>query len=528
MVSEFILMILALLPFVMLFALIVLKKMPALKALPITFLVTVLIAVFVWKVSFVNLSASFMKGFFTAVEIILIIFGAVFLIEVLKQKKQIKALKNLLSRISPDARIQAIVIALFFGSLIEGISGFGVPAAITAPILVSIGFAPVLAVVLSLIANSTAVSFGAAGTPVLLGLAPLNLSAEVLKEITVNTALLHVIAGIMVPIALSYFVILHSDVKEKFSNLVKTLPFIIFAWVCFAVPYYLTAVYIGPELPSIVAGLFGLIVVSVCARFGFLVPKKTIHFWKVEKEIEKISFGKTMKSIMPYLIIILLLGFTRIFPLVKEKLSSFDLFWNGIFGTSVSYSFLPFYTPSFYFIISVLICLIFYKASKEDFKVTLTNALNRIKWPFVALVFAVALVQLFIISSNNASGLPGIPLMLGQGIASIAKGAYVFVSPFIGAFGSFIAGSNTVSNLLFGVLQSEVAKTLGISVALVLALQVVGGAVGNMIAVHNVIAVNSVVGLKNSEGRVIRKTIWVSIIYALVVGIVGFVLSRVL
>ena len=187
---------------------------------------------------------------------------------------------------------------------------------------------------------------------------------------------------------------------------------------------------------------------------------------------------------------------------------------------------MPFYTPSFYFIISVLICLIFYKATKEDFLVSISKSFNKIKLPFVTLVFAVALVQILIISSNNNSNLPGIPLLLAESIASVTKESFFFVSPFIGAFGSFIAGSNTVSNLLFGSLQSEIAINLGLSIALVLTLQVVGGAVGNLIAIHNVIAANSVVGLKNSEGKVIRKTIIVAIIYALVVGLIGFIISR--
>jgi lactate permease len=525
---NFILTIIALVPFVLLFILIVMKRIPALKSIPLTWFITFIITFFIWKVSFVDISASFMKGFFTAIEIILIIFGAVFLIEVLKQKKQVKTLQNILSKISPDARIQVIIIGLFFGSLLEGIAGFGVPAALTAPLLVSVGFAPILAVIVSLIANSTAVSFGAAGTPILLGLDPLNLSQNIIQGITVTTALIHSIVGIIIPLILVYFVILYSKEENKFSSLIKTLPFIIFAWVCFAVPYYLVAVHVGPELPSIIAGFFGLIVVSLAAHFKFLTPRKIIHFCKIQKKIEKISWGKTLKSILPYLIIIIFLAFTRIFIPIKEKLLSIGLSWNNIFGTEVSFSFLPLYTPSFYFIISVLVCLIFYRASKKDFRVSISNSFDRIKLPFVALFFAVVLVQLFIISSNNSSGLPGIPLMLAEGISLIVKNGYVFVSPFIGVFGSFIAGSNTVSNLLFGVLQSEVAKTLGISVVLVLALQVVGGAIGNMIAVHNVIAVNSVVGLKNSEGRVIRKTIWVAIIYAFFVGIVGFILSRVL
>ena len=208
----------ALIPFALLFVLIILKKVPAIKAMPITWIVTLIISLAIWKISPVFVSASFLKAIFLTLEIGLIIFGAVLLIEVLRQKKQIAVIQNLLSSISPDARIQAIVIAFFFGALIEGISGFGTPEALAAPLLVSIGFAPILAVVLSSIANSVPVSFGAAGTPILLGLAPLNLPASEITNIIQTTALMHAIAGFIIPIVLVYLVIAGSKEKKKFSS----------------------------------------------------------------------------------------------------------------------------------------------------------------------------------------------------------------------------------------------------------------------------------------------------------------------
>lgn len=514
----------ALIPFVLLFVLIVLKKIPAIKAMPLTWLITLIIALTVWKVFFIGVGASFLKAFFMTIEIMLIIFGAVLLIEVLKQKKQMGVIQNLLSSISPDARIQAIIIAFFFGALIEGIAGFGTPAALAAPLLVSLGFAPILAVVLSLISNSIPVSFGAAGTPILLGLAPLNLSAIEITNITNTTALLHSIAGFIIPIILVYLVIANSKERKRFSSLIKTLPFAIFSWLVFVLPYYFIAKTGSAELPSIAAGLLGLIMISVVAHYRFLTPKKIIQFKNYIPK--KISFDKVIKSIVPYIIIILLLAITRIVPLIKEKVSSVIISATNIFNTGTSYSFLPFYTPSFYFILSVIICLVIYKATRKDIFISLKKSFNRIKLPFIALLFAIAFVQLLIISSNNLSGLPGIPALLAESISSISKSAYIGISPFIGAFGAFIGGSNTVSNLLFGLLQSETAKALGISIILILSLQVAGGAAGNMIAVHNVIAANSVVGLKNSEGKVIRKTIWAAIIYILILGIAGFVLMR--
>ncbi|MCL5730318.1 MAG: L-lactate permease [Candidatus Pacearchaeota archaeon] len=523
---NLILTLVALIPFVLLFFLIVIRKVPALKSMPLIWLLTVAITLALWKISVENFAASFLKAFFMTTEIMLIIFGAVLLIEVLKQKRQVEVIQKLMSSISPDARIQAIIIAWFFGALIEGIAGFGTPAALAAPLLVSIGFSPLLAVTTALISNSIPVSFGAAGTPILIGLAPLNLSGTEIGQITNLTAVFNSIAGLVIPIALVCLVIANSREKKRFSGFVKTIPFILFSWIVFIVPYYLVAHFVGPELPSIITGLFGLVIISLAAHYRILTPKRAIVFKRVSQKTPE--FWKVMKSILPYLLIIAFLALTRIIPLIKTSLSSINLSWNNIFNTGISYSFLPFYTPSFYFILSVIICFFIYKATGKDISISIKGAFSRIKIPFIALLFTIAFVQLLISSSNNASGIEGIPALLAESISLVSKGAYILISPFIGAFGAFIAGSNTVSNLLFGLLQSTTAKALGLSAILIISLQVAGGAVGNMIAIHNVIAANSVVGLKDSEGKVIRKTIIIAIIYSLALGILGLILSGII
>jgi len=239
--AEPLLTLLAILPFVLLLLLLVIRKWPAIKAMPLTYVITLLIALFVWKISLILTIASFIKGTFMAIEIMLIIFGAIFFLQILKEKKQIANLQSTLALISNDARVQAIVIAFLFGALIEGIAGFGTPAALAAPLLVSIGFTPILAVILSLIANSIPVSFGAAGTPILLGLGSLGLEREALLEITKNVALIHSIASFIIPLTLVFLVISYQTKKDKLKRFLEILPFTIFAWLVFIIPYLLTA-----------------------------------------------------------------------------------------------------------------------------------------------------------------------------------------------------------------------------------------------------------------------------------------------
>lgn len=525
--NTLIITLLASVPFILLFILIVLRRWPALKVMPLVWILTAIIAFYIWKVSAAWIGASFIKGTFISLEIMLIIFGAVWIIEILKEKKQIMFLHNLLVSISPDARIQAIIIAWLFGSLIEGIAGFGTPAAITAPLLVSLGFAPILSVVLSLIANSTAVSFGAAGTPILLGIGSLGIDQTVLKEVSKTTSLLHSIAGIIIPVALTYFVILHSKNKNKIKSFIETIPFIILAWISFVIPYTLIAVFIGPELPSIIGGITGLIITSLSAHYNILTPKKVIRFDKNSSRQKKRKTPKKqyLISVIPYILIVLFLLITRTSQTINKKLTSISIGFEKILGLEVGYTLNPLYTPSFYFLLTGIICLFVYKANRKETISSINKTFNKVKFPTITLIFALAFVQLFILSENNLSNLSSMPITLANSLSFLPNKIFTFLSPFIGLFGSFVAGSNTVSNLLFGSFQAESAKAFSLPLAKILALQVIGGAIGNMIAIHNVLAASATVGLKNQEGLIIRRTLIISLIYAITIAFVGLAIT---
>lgn len=521
--------ILAALPFILLFVLIVIFKWGTFKTMPLIWFTTAISLIFFWKTSVILIAASFIKGTFIALEIMLIIFGAIWIITLLNKKQQIPILQNLLSSISPDARIQAILIAWLFGSLIEGLAGFGTPAALAAPLLVSIGFTPVLAVILSLIANSSAVSFGAAGTPVLLGLSSLALEGTIIQEITKNTAILHFIAGLLIPIILAYLVTSHLKPGiKKIHSVLKIIPFAIFAWLSFMIPYILIAIFIGPELPSILGALIGLLLTGLAAHYKFLAPKEILSMplnsnTKTPKK-QKIAFKKYLLALSPYFLIVAFLFITRYFTQIKNLLSGTTINYKNILGTTLTYSFAPLYTPSFYFILSGLIFMFIFKAKKSEISSTLSETFNKVKRPAIALIFALALVQLFLISDLNPESIASMPLLLAGLFSKFSSTLYIFISPFIGAFGSFLAGSNTVSNLLFGSFQLQSAITLGLPIGLILALQTVGGAIGNMIAIHNILAASATVGLHDMEWKIIRRTILVSVVYALIVGLAAFIL----
>ncbi len=509
--------------FVLIFYLIVLRRWSALKVMPLVWIVTLGIVAVFWGLSFNWIGASFIKGVFLSAEILLIIFGAIWVLELLKESGRIKVVQGFLSGISDDARVQALLIAFLFGSLIEGVAGFGTPAVLAAPLLVSLGFSAFGAVVLALIANSTAVSFGAVGTPVLLGLGGLGFDSEILRRVTENVGLLHLVGGIIVPLAIVYFVCAFKGGRKKWKMFFDAVPFALFSGMMFVVPYYLFARFVGAELPSIAGALIGLFVVGFSAKKGFLVPRLRISFSSVRAR-KKYGVREVFVSLMPYILIVLFLSLSRTVGVLKDFLLSFSLGWDRILGVELGYRLSFLYTPSFYFFLTGVISLFIFRIGFNRGWKSLKRAGYRLERPAVALVFTLALVQLFIVSGRGALGLDSIPLLLAFSVAGLTGKFFVFVSPFVGLFGSFIAGSNTVSNLLFGSFQFESALALGLSVSLILALQVVGGAIGNMIAIHNVLAAGASVGYHGEEGRIIRKTIWVALIYALIVGVFGGIL----
>jgi len=477
-----------------------------------------------WELDFGLIGASFVKGSAISIEILLIVFGAIWLLEVLKVSGKIEIIQSGLISLSKDVRVQAVLIAWLFGSLIEGVAGFGAPAALAAPLLVSIGFSPLASIVIALIANSSSVSFGAAGTPVLLGLGGLGFDSTLLGEVSKNAAIMHFFAGLFVPLIIVYFITHVFDKSRKGeARFREIIPFALFSGLAFLIPYYLLAVFVGPELPSIFGGLIGLFVVGFAAKKNFLIPKKTYSF-KSHKKIGKFKGKEILFSLIPYILIVVLLSLSRIIGSWKEFLQGISLGWEEIFGFAVSYSFNPFYTPSFYFILSALVGIFIFRINKKEIKLSLKNSVNRLEKPAIALIFILALVQLFIVSEMNSLGISSIPLLLAERIGSFLGEGFVFISPFIGAFGTFIAGSNTVSNLLFGSFQAETAMALGLSIAVILALQLVGGAFGNMISIHNVLAASATVGYHGEEGTIIRKTLIVVLIYGLIVGVVGFLI----
>ena len=545
-----VLSLLALAPLLAVGVLLVGFRWPAKWAMPVGYAIVVMIALAIWNIEPVNIAAASIEGLIIAGGLLYIIFGALLLLSTLTASGAIRSIRAAFTRISPDRRVQAIIIGWLFGSFIEGASGFGTPAAVAAPLLLALGFPAMAAVMVGLIIQSTPVSFGAVGTPILVGIfggltgAPAVESQmavmgmgfpEYLAHIAVRVALLHAAAGTLIPLFLACMLTGFFGRRRSFGEGLAVWKFALFSAFAMTVPYVGVALLLGPEFPSLLGGLVGLGVVVFAAQRGFLLPEKPWDFaprseWEedwmgnVDPDEELVEGEAPMgigRAWAPYLLVALILVLTRVpFLPLQGFLSGITLAWRNIFGTTITGSVQPFYLPGFMFIVVVLVTYLIHGMRRDQIVESWRVAGSQIAGAGVALLFALPLVRVFINSGPgfNASGLQSMPITLAEGSAALAGAAWPFFAPWIGALGAFIAGSNTVSNLTFALFQFATAQNIGASPEVIVAAQAVGGAAGNMITVHNVVAAAATVGLMGKEGVLIRKTIIPMVYYLLLTG----------
>ncbi len=549
--SETLLALVAFSPIVVAAILLVGLNWPAKRAMPVAFGLTVVIALFFWDMSTTRVLASIFQGLGITVSVLWIVFGAIFLLNTLKHTGAISTIRNGFTNISPDRRVQAIIIAWCFGSFIEGASGFGTPAAIAAPLLVAIGFPALAAVLMGMMIQSTPVSFGAVGTPIIVGvnkgLDTHNITEALvangsnwdayLQQITSSVALIHAFVGTLIPVLMAMMLTRFFGKNRSWTEGLDILPFAIFAGLAFTIPYALTGVFLGAEFPSLIGGLVGLAIVVSAAKRGFLVPKSTWDFedekkwpaeWLGSLKIDLAdSKDKPMSMVMawlPYVLLAVVLVASRVSAEFKAMLRSVSLSFGNILGEAgISTAIQPLYLPGGILVFVALIAVLLQARSATPLTKAFGESSKTLIGAGFVLVFTIPMVRIFINSGINGADLASMPVTTANFAAGLVGEAFPALSATVGALGAFIAGSNTVSNMMFSQFQFEVAQTLSISSAVVVALQAVGAAAGNMIAIHNVVAASATVGLLGREGATLRKTVIPTFYYLVVTGVIGLV-----
>ncbi len=524
-------------------------RVAARTAMPVTYLLTATIAVLVWGMPGNAVAAATIQGLFITFDILMIIFGAILLLNTLKYSGGLAVIRHGFSEISPDRRVQVIIIAWLFGSFIEGASGFGTPAAIVAPLLVALGFPALAAVMLGMMVQSTPVTFGAVGTPILVGVrggldspevmqSMSNVGLEIgqyLQLVTANVVALHAIAGSIMPLFMVVMMTRFFGRNRSWSEGFAILPFALFGGVAFTVPYYLTGIFLGPEFPSIFGALIGMAIVTIAVRRGFLQPKTHWDFaeqsawpksWSGNLKIELDNRGNSMpltRAWLPYVLVAALLVLTRLPDLpIGTWLKSVRIDWQSIFSTGISAATTPLYLPATILIVVSVVTIFLHQMRAAKFARALSESSRMLVGAGFVLIFTIPMVRIYI-NSGSGSELASMPIVMAQWVSTNVGQIWPMFAPTIGALGAFIAGSNTVSNLMFVQFQYGVAQNLDISMAFVVALQAVGAAAGNMIAIHNVVAASATVGLLGQEGRTLRRTLLPTIYYLAIVGIMGLI-----
>lgn len=493
-------------------------------------IIVLLLSLFYWGVGIGSVGASTFRGVLLAFEIIIVVFSAVLIFEILERQKLFSVISRRLDSISKDKVVQTLFVLLGVVFFMEGVAGFGTPAIIAIPLLLSIGYKPTQAVILSLLADTIPVSFGAVGLPVSFGIGsvlstvdPAN-SENLLGSVVARIALVNVFGMLLLSVVL--LMVIKRFIENNDFNISKYVPFVLVVVTISSLVSVFSAVYLGPELPSILGGLAGIITMIFMSRNGILIKNnKRKSELTAEDKVVETDKKQLYRAVVPYLILIFLLLLTRL-PVFGfgEFLQRIEISFINIFGSLIDYSIAPLYSAATILLVVAVFSLFWFHETREKTTKIVSDVLKLVSRPFVALSLTLIFVQMFI--NSQSSELQAMPVVIAEYLSSSVGVFWPFVSPFVGALGSFLSGSATVSNLIFTGIQYDVALESSLGVSSVLTLQSVGAAIGNMVALHNVIAALVIAKLSDKNASmIIRYNVKYLILLLLAIGIIGMLIA---
>jgi lactate permease len=490
----------ALVHFIVPFGLLVLFTVALRKPLWVAALVSYLASVGLFLLlgsPLAQLALGLVMGGLVALEISLVLAGAIFFLNYLKAHQVLDQINGGLQSLTSRTVVQVLLLAWLFGSFIEGSAGFGTPALIVAPLLAAMGFPVHLAVALPLLADTTAVAFGAVGTPIKIGFAGLDTTA-----VATTAALLNLATGWLVPLLL--LGVLHRYFPERASLRVRRyLPFALWAGFAFTVPSWGIS-FLGPEFPSLLGGLVGLFVVILSVKYRLFLPQEVPAPARRPLDVPALFM-----AFMPYIGLSLLLIAGRL--LLSDSHLTLPL-WDGLSRR------LSLFQPGMAFLTMPLLLMLVFPSRyrPEKLRPAFGVALRAVPRPALAILFIAAIAQNLVLSGQSflTPFLPHLPTALA-----------VFLTPFFGALGSFAAGSATVSNLLFGQEVQNLAGVLGLEPGLLLSLQLVGASIGNAVALQNIAVVQAAIQGQGQEKDLLKMLAGPCLLYLVLVGLAGVAAS---
>lgn len=516
----------------------------SIKSIGLSLLVTIIAALFIWKLSLLDIFSYGILGVFGTLNIILIIFGAILLLNTLIKTRAIEVINSTFSNISSDPRVQVMLIGMIFNGFFSGISGFAVEVSLSTLILMSLRFPAFPAVIISLAFNAPAVTFGAVGLPVIVtanltkGLSAGN-QALYVSHISYYTALFHVISSFILAIFIMFLVIKVFAKDKSWKAFFEIIPFTILSNASMMLPYLFVAKYIGPELPSIIGGIIGLFITVILVKCKVFIPrnkwafpnqKNWPKFWIPSSDSgcsnanASTKHMRFFKAWLPYISVSVILILTRIPSLGLQKLiKQPEISIKHLFGLQhIHYTFKWLYSPGIMpFLFISILCIFLYKMKWQDVKEVYSQTFSKIKVSIITLIMAIAMLEIMVNSKFNPLGIDGMLTSIAKSLTHLNSTVYLLLSPIIGTLGSFVSGSNTTSNVLFSVLQYKTASFLHIPTYIIMALQNTGGGVGDMFSLKSVVILTSVSGLIGEEGRIIKYALIPASLYLASLCLIG-------
>lgn len=520
----------ALIPIVFFFLALAIFRLKGSVAATITVALALLVALFAYQMPAATAFASLVYGFFYGLwPIAWIIIGAVFLYKISVKTGQFNIIRSSILSITEDQRLQMLLVGFAFGTFLEGAAGFGAPVAITAALLVGLGFKPLYAAGLCLIVNTAPVAFGAMGIPIIVagqvsGVDTMEISQMVGRQLP-----------FMVPIVLFWIM----GIMDGWRGIKETWPAVIVAGGSFALAQYLTSNFVGPELPDITAAIAALVSLTILLKFW--KPKHIFRFSATEGNVDdslladqqqQYSLGQIAKAWSPFMILTVMVTIWSIKPF-KDLFSKDGALHDWVISIPVPYvhqlvqkmppvvAEIKDYDAIFKFdwfsatgtaiFIAALITILFLKMQPKQAVLTFAETLNELKTP----IYSIGMVLAFAFIANYS----GMSATLALALAHTGK-AFTFFSPFLGWIGVFLTGSDTSANALFAALQATTAQQIGVPEVLLVAANTSGGVTGKMISPQSIAIACAAVGLVGKESDLFRFTVKHSIVFTIMMGII--------
>lgn len=498
--NDYMLFEIAMIPVLWLIVSLGVLKMPAHKTCSFTVILTLAIAIICWRMKFIDGITATVEGMAIALwPILLVIVAALFTYNLAVETKTMDVIKKMLSSITTDKRIQVLILAWGFGGFLEAVAGYGTAVAIPASILASLGFNPLFAAVICLLANTVPTAFGALGIPVTTLATVTGLEVVHLSYVTSIQ-----LAGFIVLIPFLLVILTEKSIKALKGVIGITLV----SGITFAVPQIFIAKYLGADLPALVA--------SICSMACTILMAKAMNKEKVEAKEDKIGLKEGVLAWLPYILLCgLILIASPLVPSINSllaKASSNIHIYTGDATSTTAFSWIN--TPGMMILIATFIAGLIQKLKFTYMLDVLKRTIIQLKTSFITIMSIVAISKIMSHSGMTSS--------ISFGLCAITGSFYPLIAPLLGAIGTFVTGSDTSANILFGALQTEAAKSLSIDPYWIAAANTAGATAGKMISPQSIAIATSATGLIGSEGKILSTTVKYCLGYVIILGLIVY------